>query len=58
MPVEIVNVISQLGFHFKSLNFQDSFDMALFWMVLHMGNIGQHLHARKGHNKCQMSSLT
>ena len=36
MPVEPVNGISQQGFHFDSPNFQDSFNIALSWMVLHM----------------------
>ena len=50
MPVELVNAINQQGFQFDSPNFQDSFNMALSRMVFHMGHIGQHLHARYGHN--------
>ena len=46
MPVELVNAISPGGFHFDSPSFQDSFNMTLSWMVLHMGHIDQHLHAR------------
>ena len=34
MPDEFVNMITQLGFHFGSPNFQDGFDIALTWMVL------------------------
>ena len=45
MPVELVNTISQQGFHFDSPNFKDSVNMASSWMVLHMNHIGQHLHA-------------
>ena len=29
----------------KKKNLQDSFNMALSWLVLHMSHIGQHLHA-------------
>ena len=46
MPDELVNTITQQGFHLDSPNFQDSFNMALSWMVLHMSHIGQFLHAR------------
>ena len=34
MPDELVNTITEQGFHFDSLNFQDSVNMALSWMVL------------------------
>ena len=57
MPDELVNTITQQGFHFDSPNFQDGFDIALTRMALKMSHIGQHLHARLGHNQCQMSSL-
>ena len=50
MPDEFFNMISQQGFHFDSPNFEDSFNMALPQMILHMGHIGQHLHAHLGHN--------
>ena len=40
----------QQGFYFDSPNLQYSFNMALSQRVLHMGHIGQHLHARFGHN--------
>ena len=46
MPDELVNMISQQGFHFNSPNLQDSFNAALPRMVLQMSHIGQHLHAR------------
>ena len=46
MPDELVNLISQQGSHFGSPNLQDSFSIALSWMVLQMSHIGQHLHAR------------
>ena len=48
VPDELVNMISQQGFNFNSPNLQDSFDMALFWMVLQLSYmyIGQHFHAR------------
>ena len=39
-------MISQQGFHFDSLYFQDSFDMELSQMVLQISHIGQNLHAR------------
>ena len=58
MPGELVNVISQRGFHFDSPNLQDSFNMALSSMVLHMGRIGQHLHAYIGYDYCEISLLT
>ena len=45
MSEELVNTITQYGFYFDSPNFQDSFNMALSWMVLRMSHIGQHLHA-------------
>ena len=45
MPDELVEMISQHGFQFDSPNLQNNFNMA-YWMVLHMGHIGQHLHAR------------
>ena len=45
MPGELVNMISQQGFHFESPNLQDSFNMALSQMVLQMSHIGQHIHA-------------
>ena len=34
------------GIHFESPNLQDSCSITLFRMVLHMGHIGQDLHAR------------
>ena len=55
MPDELINMLSQQGFHFDSQSLQDSFNMAVSWMVFHMG---QYLHARLGHNYCQLSSLT
>ena len=45
VPVELVNAISQQGFQFDSPNFQDSYNLALSQTVLHIGHIGQHLHA-------------
>ena len=45
MIVELVNMVSQQGFHFDSPNLQDSFNMALSRMVFRMGHIGQNLHA-------------
>ena len=36
---ELVNMISHQGFHFDSPNLQDSVNMALSWMVLHLGHI-------------------
>ena len=46
MPDELVSMKSQQGFHFDSPNLQDSFNMVLSEMLLRMGHIGQHLHAR------------
>ena len=46
VPDELVNTITEQGFHFSSPNFQDGFDIALTRMVLKMSHIGQHLHAR------------
>ena len=46
MPDELVNTISQQGFHFDSPNLQDSFNMALSRMVLKMSHIDQHLNVR------------
>ena len=46
MPDELVNMISQQGFHFDSPNLQDGFIMALSRMVVQMSHICQHLHAR------------
>ena len=43
-------MINQQGFYFNSLNLQDSFKMALSQIILHMGHIGQHIHACLGHN--------
>ena len=45
MLVELVNAISEQGFHFDSPNLQDSCNMALSGMVLQMSHIGQNLHA-------------
>ena len=45
MPDEIVNTITQQGFHFDSPNLRDSCSMVLSQMVLHISHIGQHLHA-------------
>ena len=41
VPDELVNVLTQHGFHFDSPNVQDSWSMALSGMVLHFGHIGQ-----------------
>ena len=46
VPDELVNMISEQGFHCDSPNLQDSFNMALSWKVLQMRYIGQHLYAR------------
>ena len=41
MPDELINMISQQGFHFDAPYLQDSFNMALSRMVLHLGHIIQ-----------------
>ena len=47
MPIELVHVINQQGFHFDSPILQDSFNIALHvsQMILHMGHIGQNFNA-------------
>ena len=45
MSVELVNAISQQGFHVDSPNFQENFDMELAQMMLQMGHVGQNRHA-------------
>ena len=45
MPDELVNTITQHGFHFGSSSLQDSCNMALSQMVLHMGYIFQDFYA-------------
>ena len=56
MSDELLNT-SQQEFYFDSPNFQDSLNIAFSRMVLHLGHIGQHLHAYQLHNYFQMSSL-
>ena len=46
MPDEIVNTITQQGFHFDSPTLHDSCSIALSWLVLQMSHFGQNLHVR------------
>ena len=43
---ELVDMISQETVCADSPNLQGSRNMALFWIILHMGNIGINTHAR------------
>ena len=45
VPDKSINTVAQHALRADSPKLQDSYNMALSWMLLHMGQIEKHLHA-------------